>query len=183
MTATAIPEPLAKAGVTVARDLDVRPILGKGGDPFSLIMKTVQSLAPTEALHLVVGFEPAPLYAVLKSAGFLSHTDRAGEVFHVWFHRDPSEARAAAPVEAERVPLQAPVQMDVRGLEPPAPMITILEKLVELGPGAQLLVRHHREPVLLYDKLKLRGYAARAEKRGEGDYLVHVAPAWAFEGA
>jgi hypothetical protein len=61
-------------------------------------------------------------------------------------------------------------------------MVAILEKLAELGPGARLRVHHHRDPVLLYEKLRLRGYAARTERRGEGDYLVHIAPAWAFTG-
>lgn len=77
-------------------------------------------------------------------------------------------------------PLQPPVDLDVRGLEPPQPMVRILEKLAELGPGARLRVRHHREPVFLYEKLRQRGYAARTEKQGEGLYLVHIAPEWAF---
>jgi len=164
--------------------LDVRPILAKGGDPFRLILRTVGELAPGQALHLVVGFEPAPLYAVLRSQGFAHHAQREGDVFHVWFFRDgPGHAHPAVAPFEERTGLQAPVEMDVRGLEPPQPMISILEKLVELGPGAQLLVHHHREPVLLYEKLALRGYAARTTRRGEGDYLVHIAPAWAFEHA
>jgi tRNA 2-thiouridine synthesizing protein A len=79
-----------------------------------------------------------------------------------------------------RVPLLPLVELDVRGMEPPGPMVAILEKLVELGPGARLQVRHHREPVFLYEKLRARGYAARTEKRGERDYLVHIAPEWAF---
>jgi hypothetical protein len=54
---------------------------------------------------------------------------------------------------------------------------------VDLGPGAQLLVRHHREPVLLYDKLALRGYAARCTKRADGDYVIHIAPAAVFQSA
>ncbi len=68
------------------------------------------------------------------------------------------------------------------GLEPPQPMIRILEKLTQLGPGAQLTVRHHREPVLLYDKLAARGYAARCEAKGDGSFLIRIAPNWAFEG-
>lgn len=180
MSTDTIPAAVSAQGVTSARALDVRPVLAKGGDPFSLIMKTTQSLAPTEALHLIVGFEPAPLYAIMRTVGRLAHTEEHAGVFHVWFYKDPN-----APVEeakdAARVPLQPPVDLDVRGLEPPGPMVTILEKLAELGAGAQLRVRHHREPVLLYDKLKLRGYAARVDRRVEGDYLVFIAPAWAIE--
>ncbi len=77
-------------------------------------------------------------------------------------------------------PLLPPVELDVRGLEPPRPLVAILEKLAELGPGARLRVHHHRDPVLLHEKLRPRGFAARTERRGAGDYLVHIAPEWAF---
>jgi len=171
----ALPEEVRAAGV---RLLDVRPVLAKGGDPFHLIVKTVGELGAQEALELVVGFEPRPLYAVLGAQGLAHHAEERDGVWHVWFFRGTD---APAPAEeAERAPLQPPVALDVRGLEPPQPMVTILEKLAELGPGAQLEVHHHREPVLLYEKLKLRGYDARTEKRAEGDYLVRIAPAWSF---
>jgi len=164
---TALPAPVAAAGIDRAVDLDVRPILGKGGDPFH---------------NLIVGFEPTPLYAVMRTLGRAAHTESEGETYHVWFYPDPEAPPPPSAEELARTPLQAPIELDVRGLEPPRPIVTILEKLAELGPGAQLLVRHHRDPVLLYDKLRLRGYDARAERRGEGDYLVHIAPAWVFEG-
>ncbi|MGZ6143439.1 MAG: DUF2249 domain-containing protein [Myxococcales bacterium] len=173
------------ASVKATREtlLDARPILAKGGDPFRIIMRTVGELAPDEALHLVVSFDPLPLYTVLKNQGFGSHTQIEGGTFHVWFFRDAAAAKPVHPPVggyAERTGLKEPVELDVRGLEPPQPMIAILEKLVELGDGAQLLVRHHREPVLLYEKLQARGYAAKTSRRGEGDYMVHIAPAWAF---
>lgn len=175
-----LPQPVTAAGARGARDLDVRPILAKGGDPFALIIKTLNQLSDSEALHLIVGFEPVPLYAVLAAMGRAAHSEQHDGDWHVWFYRDAAAAREV-PDPGARVPLQPPVDLDVRGLEPPAPMVTILERLAELGAGAQLRVRHHREPVLLYDKLELRGYAARCEKRAEGDYLIHIAPKWAFE--
>lgn len=180
MSLESIPAVVSAQGASSARVLDVRPVLDKGGDPFSLIMKTTQTLAPSEALHLIVGFEPTPLYVIMRTVGRLAHTEQHGEVFHVWFYRDPN-AKPEETSDAARVPLQPVVDLDVRALEPPGPMVAILEKLAELGAGAQLRVRHHREPVLLYDKLKLRGYAARVERRTEGDYLLLIAPAWALE--
>ncbi|WP_373045361.1 DUF2249 domain-containing protein [Vulgatibacter sp.] len=174
-----LPDVVRAAGMTGARDLDVRPILAKGGDPFRLILSTVSNLAGSEALHLLVGFEPRPLYAVLRAQGLAAHTEAEGDLFHVWFYRDGAAAPAAT--QEDRGPLQEPFTMDVRGMEPPAPMVAILEKLAELGAGARLEVLHHREPVLLYDKLKLRGYAARTEKVAEGEYIVRIAPAWVFE--
>ncbi len=178
---SALPKQVTDAGTTREKVLDVRPVLEKGGDPFTLILRTAQKLADDEALHLVVGFEPAPLYEVMKTFGREAHTEHEGEVVHVWFFTPPGHKPEQA-IAAERAPLKEPVELDVRGLEPPGPLMAILEKLVELGPGAQLLVRHHREPVLLYEKLRLRGYDARAEKLSDGEYRIRVAPVWAFQG-
>jgi uncharacterized protein (DUF2249 family) len=179
-TTAPLPAAVSAAGVTIANDLDVRPVLAKGGDPFQLIMKSLTGLDAGKAIRLIVGFEPAPLYAIVRSLGYAWHTERDGGVVNVWFWRDAAR-EPAPPPGAARVPLLDPVELDVRGLEPPQPMVTILEKLSELGAGAQLIVRHHREPVLLYEKLELRGYAARTTRRPEGDFLIHIAPQWAFD--
>lgn len=178
---TTLPAPLVAAGARGATTLDVRPVLAAGGDPFALILKTVSALEPDVALHLVVSFEPVPLYAVLAGMGRLAHTERHGDDYQVWFYTSASATpEQAAPVGDGHEPLQPPVELDVRELEPPQPMIAILQKLVDLGPGAQLRVRHHREPVMLYDKLALRGYGVTCSPQPEGDFLVHIAPAWTF---
>jgi uncharacterized protein (DUF2249 family) len=178
-----LPEAVRRSGARTEHLLDVRSVLASGGDPFTLIMRQARELAEDEALHLVVGFEPAPLYAVMRGMGRAAHTEESSGTYHVWFYRDGAaepERPAAGGAPAKLLP---PVEMDVRGLEPPQPMVQILQKLVDLGPGAQLLVRHHREPVLLYDKLALRGYSARCTKRDDGDYIIHIAPAAALEGS
>lgn len=178
----ALPDPVKNAGATSARELDVRAVIEKGGDPFRLIMSTAKELADDEALHLIVGFEPRPLFTVMSTMGRAAHVEQRDGVFHVWFYKSGGPAKAAAaPMAAPRAALKEPVELDVRGLEPPQPMIRVLETLTELGDGAQLLVHHHREPVLLYEKLEARGYAARATKRAEGDWIIHIAPTWAFE--
>lgn len=178
-----LPSAVASAGVRSVKTLDVRPVLEAGGDPFGLIMKTLAGLEAPDALHLLVSFEPVPLYAVLAAQGRAHHVEkRASGLVEVWFYTSASSTRAAETMQAgdARVPLQPPVTLDVRGLEPPQPMIAILQKLVDLGPGAQLEVRHHREPVMLYDKLKLRGYGATCTPQPEGDFLVRIAPEWAL---
>jgi uncharacterized protein (DUF2249 family) len=174
-----VPPALRAHAVRAAVVLDVRPILARGGDPFQHIMATLAQLEDDVALHLIVGFEPTPLYAVMRGRGRAALVDKQGDAVHVWFYRDAVLSSGAA-AEPQRAPLLPPVSMDVRGLAPPAPMVAILERLTELGEGAQLIVRHHREPTLLYDKLTARGYAARTERRGEGDYVIHIAPAWAL---
>lgn len=182
MSGPSLPAPLAAAGVSGVKTLDVRPVLDAGGDPFALILKTVKAMDPKHALHLLAGFEPVPLYSVMASLGRAAHTERSGNMIEVWFYTSAA-ARPEAPAAPDgHEPLLPVVELDVRELEPPGPMIAILQKLVDLGPGAQLQVRHHREPVMLYDKLKLRGYAATCTPQPNGEFLVHIAPAWALEG-
>ena len=51
-------------------ELDVRPILREGGEPFSAIMDAVAELAPGQSLRLLVTFKPIPLFQVLCARGF-----------------------------------------------------------------------------------------------------------------
>ena len=51
-------------------ELDVRPILRSGGEPFAVIMEAVNGLVSGQALRLLATFEPVPLYGVLASKGF-----------------------------------------------------------------------------------------------------------------
>lgn len=52
------------------RELDVRPILKAGGEPFDAIMQFVSELKPGEAFRLWATFKPEPLLAVLAQRGY-----------------------------------------------------------------------------------------------------------------
>jgi TusA-related sulfurtransferase len=64
--------------------------------------------------------------------------------------------------------------LDVRGLEPPQPMVEILSALADLPPGDVLEVTHHREPVPLYAHLDEGGFEHSIEKLEEGRYRLRV---------
>jgi uncharacterized protein (DUF2249 family) len=83
---TPIPAELQAAGFSRQRALDVRPIVARGEDPFTLIMAAADSLDRDEVLHLAVSFDPLPLYTVLGGRGFQSLTTRHGKVYDVWFY-------------------------------------------------------------------------------------------------
>jgi uncharacterized protein (DUF2249 family) len=53
-----------------ARELDIRPILRRGGEPFETIMTTIDALEPGQPLRLLAPFEPVPLFHVLGSRGY-----------------------------------------------------------------------------------------------------------------
>lgn len=50
------------------------------------------------------------------------------------------------------------IMIDVRDLPPPEPLERILKAINLLSPHDELLVTHHREPLLLYEQLDIRGY-------------------------
>lgn len=56
-------------------DLDVRPILRDGGEPFGEIMGAVNNLQPGQGLRLLATFKPVPLFSVLGAKGF-THEER-----------------------------------------------------------------------------------------------------------
>lgn len=62
------------------QELDVRPILQAGGEPFDVIMKFVDGLRPGEAFRLWATFRPDPLLAQLRSRGYrhLAHEHADG---------------------------------------------------------------------------------------------------------
>ena len=156
--------------------LDVRPTLASGVDPFTIIMKTVKSMAAGHVLHLVNSFEPIPLYGVLGERGFEHWTEKVEGEWHIYFYK--SENPNAAIQSSDHEPRTAAdphvIELDVRGLEPPEPMVRILEALSTVGENTILLVHHHREPMMLYDKLEQRGFTAIANKIEEGYYKVVI---------
>jgi len=63
--------------------------------------------------------------------------------------------------------------IDVRHLEMPQPMMSILEALDHLPAGHALHVHHKRIPVFLLTELKDRKFDYRIKEQGEGEvYLV-----------
>lgn len=158
--------------------LDVRPIIESGTDPFKTIMKAVKEMKDEEMLHLVNSFEPVPLYSVLGSKGFTYTSEKKGSEWHIWFWKKEDgmdtqpDIQSVSP-DGERG-TEVITEIDVRGLEPPQPMVKILETLNRLDDGTTLLVHHHREPVLLYDKLEELGYEAETNKIEENYYKVMI---------
>ncbi|MGH7654324.1 MAG: DUF2249 domain-containing protein [Gemmatimonadaceae bacterium] len=69
-------------------ELDVRDDLRMGREPFTRIMKAVQSLAPDDVLLLRAIFEPFPLFAMLAEQGFTHESIAFGaDDWCVWFWR------------------------------------------------------------------------------------------------
>lgn len=61
------------------RELDVRPILRAGGEPFGDIMKFVDDLHPNEAFRLLATFKPEPLLTVMAHKGCRGEAKQVAE--------------------------------------------------------------------------------------------------------
>lgn len=178
--ATAQPEPPAPSGGSALAEppapdlptdakfveLDVREDLRSGREPFSRIMAAVGALQPGEVLRLRAIFEPVPLYSVLRRRGMVHRVER-GEpddwticFWHAAAGSTP-EPESASPAEAP--PLEQPdppdvVRLDVRGLEPPEPMLRTLAELETLPRGHTLVQVNARVPQFLLPMLVERGF-------------------------
>ncbi len=151
--------------------LDVREDIQRGREPFARIMAAVKALAGDQALVLRVPFEPIPLYDVLGKRGFAHWTERrASDDWSVWFYRDT--APRVAPTAALAAPVRRRTVLDVRGLEPPQPMLRVLQELDWLAPGAELEVHHDRRPMFLYPQLDERGFIHETDEPEPG--LVRI---------
>jgi uncharacterized protein (DUF2249 family) len=167
--------------------LDVREDIRNGREPFAKILQTVAGLKDDEQLLLIAPFEPAPLYAVLAKQGY-SHRPRLTPTgdFEVLFTRgidDPARpettpAPSPPPLDSQpRACTGTPVvEVDARGLEPPQPLVKILEALATLPEGARLRARTDRRPMHLYAQLEERGYVGESEEQRDGSFVTHVRP-------
>ena len=67
-----------------------------------------------------------------------------------------------------------PSQLDARGLEPPQPMMKILEALATLPAGAELVAHTDRQPMLLYPMLEQRGFTCETTRQSDGSHITHI---------
>ncbi|MCL4352289.1 MAG: DUF2249 domain-containing protein [Firmicutes bacterium] len=61
------------------KQLDVRPTLLAGGEPFMDIMTFVNTLEPGEGFELLATFRPDPLLKVMETKGFSNVSAELGD--------------------------------------------------------------------------------------------------------
>lgn len=165
--------------------LDVREDIKSGGSPCSRIMDAASPLEEGDTLQLIAPFEPTPLYEVLGREGFVHESKDLGNGdWEVRFTKDskatPSKS-AATPAAKEHSgcgcssgPSGDVVELDARGLEPPQPMVRILDELATLPEGATLHALTDRQPMHLFEQLEARGFQAESKENDEGGYLTVI---------
>ena len=165
----------------ITEELDVRPVLERGEEPFKIIMEAVARVPEGGALRLRSSFEPVPLYSVLAHRGF-SHSSRAlaEDDWEVVFsrrapdHVPPPHCARATCESSEVSDSESVIRLDVSDLVPPEPMVRILETASRLRAGQILLVEHHRRPVYLYPQLDAQGFLHETNELGPGRVQIVI---------
>ncbi len=164
--------------------LDVRPIIDSGRDPLKDILGKVKTLSTDEVLVIINSFEPVPLYSLLGAKGFRYFTEKIDDAYKVYFYKEVKAAEAAGELpdnreklsgnSTEQTEFENIVEIDVHELQPPEPMMKILENLQRIDERSVMIVHHHREPHLLYPILDERGYKAVCNKIGEDSFKILI---------
>lgn len=160
--------------MTTIVDLDVRPILRDGGEPFEQIMTTVNALQPGQGLRLIATFKPTPLLHVLGSKGFVHEAKELdGGDWEVVFRQAnavAADVRPSAPAPAHDASAWAEpvVHLDNRDLDPPEPMVRILAAIEGMKAGEVLSALLCREPMFLLPELAKRGHRWRGGFEDDG---------------
>jgi uncharacterized protein (DUF2249 family) len=180
--------PARPAGARVV-EVDVREDLRAGREPFSKIMAAVKAVGADQVLRLRATFEPVPLYTVLAKRGFLHEAQAEGpEDWSVWFWLPDAaggEPAVAAPAgaapargetapEAPPEPATATIRLDVRGLEPPEPMVRTLTALETLPEGHTLVQLNARVPQFLLPILAERGFVWEVDESPADHVVVRI---------
>lgn len=165
-------------------DLDVRPTLASNEDPFNLILSHTKSLDETNILKIIVSFEPIPLIRILQAKGFDCLTIEQDNVFSTYIKIGSGEQSDTLPniQNCSNEEFQQKlndftnllIEIDVRELEMPLPMVTILEEIENLGPDNALFVHHKKIPQYLLPELNERGFKMSIYEIEEGNVQLII---------
>lgn len=161
--------------------LDVRPVIKSGNDPFNIIMQKVKELKAGTVLKLVNTFEPVPLIIILSKQGFEYFAEHESEnLVSTYFYNKGAGRGIVLPDVQNSSDWDKTlnrfekniVTVDVRQMEMPQPMLTIIDELERLPDGNALFVYHKRIPVFLLPELQERKFEYRIKEISDGE--VHL---------
>lgn len=163
-------------------ELDVRPVIDGGKDPLNIIAQKVKDMEADSVLKIINSFEPTPLMHLLGKQGFESYAEVVNdELVNAFFHKQANKTLSAeneekdypkgwdATIDRFNGKLET---IDVRDLEMPLPMHSILEALQTLPEEKALFVYHKRIPVFLLPELAEQQFSYRIKEINDEE--VHL---------
>ena len=167
---------------------DVREIPGRV--KHAQIFQRWKDLAVGQFFVLLNDHDPVPLRyqfeAEFKGAFFWEYLEKGPEEFRVKITKlravdgqPPAPAAATAkPGAGVATMVSSDVQeIDVRGFEPPEPLVRILAALEALPAGVKLRAQTDREPCHLFGEAKGRGFSTDCHEQPDGSWLTVLAHA------
>jgi uncharacterized protein (DUF2249 family) len=165
-------------------ELDVRPVIASGKDPLNIITQKVKTIKAGQVLKIINSFEPIPLMKLLEKQGFEVFADAKNDdlVETYFYKKSDAPANSLEPKSSAANGWEQTVEkftnkmqtIDVRQMEMPLPMITILETLDKLPEGNALFVYHKRIPVFLLPELAERKFDYRIKEKSEGEVQLLI---------
>lgn len=159
----------------------VEDILATQGDPFTVLTCAANRLGTSEGFVILAGFDPQPLRQALATRGFETwgETEPSGQ-WRVRVRRAPSGTVSPTEPEASEAPQRKfwfdaeGLHIDVRGLEPPKPMIEVLRFLDGEAHEDRVLIHTPRFPVHLLPELEDRGWHWELVREAPGEAVLRV---------
>lgn len=164
-------------------DFDVRPVMEAGKDPLTLIVDKVKKIPTGGVLKIINSFEPTPLISLLKKQGFESFVDTIDyQLVETYFYKKSSASVMINEKEKNSEGWDELVKkftgkmqtVDVRHLEMPQPMMTILESIEKLPDDTALFVYHKRIPVFLLPELRERKFDYRIKEEAPNEVRLMI---------
>ena len=179
-----LPAFIADLQNTKVVELDVRPLISMGNDPLSIITAKVKSLGFGEVLKIINSFEPVPLIKLLEKQGFEAYADTINDnLVETYFYKtalaevvniEPAQSTAEGWETCYNKFAGKIKTIDVRKMEMPLPMISILEALDTLPQSEALFVYHKRIPVFLLPELAERKFDYRIKEISDGEVQLLI---------
>lgn len=128
---------------------------------------------------LVNDHDPIPLYyqfeALFRGAFEWEYLVDGPTEFHVKITRlAPSPVTVPPPPPRGPAANVTPEELDLRGMEPPEPMLRILARLEATAPGGSFAARTDRQPFPLFAEFAARGARHTCEAADDGSWLTTI---------
>jgi len=167
-------------------ELDVRPLIASGKDPLSIIIEKVKTIKAGQVLKIINTFEPIPLMRLLEKQDFIVYADVINDdLAETYFYKQGKDDAVNIILDKSNIATDGWDVMfqsftgklqtiDVRQMEMPLPMITILDALKNLPADEALFVYHKRIPVFLLPELAERNFDYRIKEIKDGEVNILI---------
>lgn len=163
-------------------ELDLRPL--ECSQRHGLIFQTWATLKKGESFVITNDHDPLPVRMQFErqfgGAHYWEYLEEGNGVFKIRICRveETDDLKPIRMCGTERSVADAPAasgqELDLRDLEPPQPMVAVLEALEGLEKGQSLTALLDRRPIHLFPELEARKAGYRCEERSDGAWVLVV---------